>query len=76
MMQIAPDTVLYVVLPVQGVTLTVLMFVIKGLARMSRLYDQHRMMWYDYALAHKLPVDDDLRPANGGAMAHGAVARG
>jgi len=76
MMQVAPSTILYVVLPVQGLTLTVLIFVIKGLARMSRMYDQHRMMWFDYALAHKLPVDDDLRTANSGAMAHGAVARG
>jgi hypothetical protein len=73
-MQIEPSTLFYVVIPVQGLTLTVLGFVIKCLVRISRMYDQHRLMWFDYAKAHQIPIDDDLHSANGGAMARGAAA--
>jgi hypothetical protein len=40
------------------------------------MYDQHRLMWFDYAKAHQIPIDDDLHSANGGAMARGAAAGG
>ena len=52
----------------QGLTLAGVVYCVRVISAMSRVLDQHRLLWYDYAKAHGLPVAGDLRPANGEAL--------
>jgi hypothetical protein len=60
----AEGGMLYLMIPLQGATLAALGYVVRVAIKVSRAYNEHRLMWFEYATRHGLPVDADLQLAS------------